>query len=190
MRPTRIRDLKMKKTVLIIVVVMAITTGLFAQNSNTLQVESVIETDLKAPSSNLSTALAGKVPGIISCQNQDSIKGCVEIMIGGPNCPGCNGLSRTTPLILIDGLEVSQNVLTHLKPKDIKSLSVLKDAKALEMYGKDGSNGVIIITSKLKSKDLKKMIKKTKKQKEETKCLHTTGGLAQAGVLARLKVSR
>jgi len=53
-----------------------------------------------------------------------------------------------------------------LKPGDIQSISVLKDAKSLEMYGTRGTNGVIIITSNLKSKDLKKMIKKAEKQKQ------------------------
>ena len=129
----------MKKTVVFLVVVMAITASLSAQNSDTLQVRPVIVAD----SSNLSTALAGKVTGVISYQNEDSVKSLQEFVVGGPNDPVCNG-TLPPPLILIDGLEVSSNVLEQLKPDDIQSFSVLKDAKALEMYGTRGTNGVVI----------------------------------------------
>ena len=162
----------MKKVFVILVAVLAITTRMSAQNSDTQQV--------KVSASNVTTELAEKVARIISYQDLDSVKNLQEFRIGGPNCPGCNGtLSRTYPLILVDGLEVSSNILAQLKPDDIQSFSVLKDAKALEMYGTRGTNGVIIIDSKLKRKVLKKMIKNDNKQQQNSECQHTTGGLAQ-----------
>ena len=108
----------------------------------------------------ITCSLAGKTSGLISCQSKTE---GTEFRIGGPGCPGCQGLLRTSPLILIDGLEVSSDVLARLNPNDIKSFFVISDAKeALELYGTRGVNGVIVISSNLKKKDLKKMIKGVK----------------------------
>jgi len=109
----------------------------------------------------------------------DSVKNDQEFTIGGPNCPGCKGLFpyRTSPLILVDGLEVSSDVLAQLKPEKIKEFSVIKDANAIERYGIRGTNGVIVITSKLSKKGLKNMVKKAKKQPKTKECQHTTSGL-------------
>ena len=84
--------------------------------------------------------------------------------IGGLNCSGCNIVLHATPLIFIDGLEVSSKVLAKLKPQDVKSFTILKDAESLEPYGARGINGVVIITSNLESKVLRKMIRKAKKE--------------------------
>ena len=54
-----------------------------------------------------------------------------------------------------------------MNPNDVKSFSVIKDAKALEMYGKRGVNGVIVITSNLSKKHLHKMIKEAKKNEKK-----------------------
>ena len=75
------------------------------------------------------------------------------------HCPS-SPLYRTSPLVLIDGLEVSIDVLTRLTSNDVKNYVVISDAKeAFELYGARGVNGVIVISSNLKKKDLKKMIK-------------------------------
>jgi TonB-dependent SusC/RagA subfamily outer membrane receptor len=54
------------------------------------------------------------------------------------------------PLFLLDGIEVAHLDSLKIDPKDIASISVLKDRKEVEIYGKKGENGVIIITSKKK----------------------------------------
>ena len=51
-----------------------------------------------------------------------------------------------SPLILVDGEEVPS--IDEIKPKDIESISVLKDNSATTKYGDKGKNGVIIITTK------------------------------------------
>jgi TonB-dependent SusC/RagA subfamily outer membrane receptor len=53
--------------------------------------------------------------------------------------------SSTQPLIMVDGVETPD--ISHLKPYDIGSVSVLKDASAA-IYGTRGANGVILITTK------------------------------------------
>ena len=57
----------------------------------------------------------------------------------------CCGLP---PLYILDGKEIT--TFEGLDPKSIESISVLKDKSAIEIYGKKGENGVIIITSKKK----------------------------------------
>ena len=54
-------------------------------------------------------------------------------------------VSGTSPLILIDGVPGSLNVVA---PEDIESIDVLKDGSAAAIYGTRGTNGVILITTK------------------------------------------
>ena len=54
----------------------------------------------------------------------------------------------TSPLIVMDGVEISQGDLNAIDPEIIESFSVLKDATATAMYGTRGANGVLIIKTK------------------------------------------
>ena len=53
------------------------------------------------------------------------------------------------PLIVVDG--VSNVDIDAVNPNDIESLQVLKDASATAIYGAQGANGVIIITTKARN---------------------------------------
>ena len=101
--------------------------------------------ELKIPSSNLTTALAGKVAGLISYQRsgepgQDN----GEFFIRGVTTFGY----KTSPLILIDGMELTTTDLARLQPDDISSFSIMKDATSSALYGARGANGVILVTTK------------------------------------------
>ena len=52
------------------------------------------------------------------------------------------------PLIVVDGLPVTGDVVNLVNPEDIASFSVLKDAGATALYGSRGANGVILITTR------------------------------------------
>ena len=54
------------------------------------------------------------------------------------------------PLIVLDGVEkgFGMDVISTIKPQDIKSIEVLKKQSAMSLYGDKGKNGVIIITTK------------------------------------------
>ena len=56
------------------------------------------------------------------------------------------------PLIVLDGVEkgFGMDVISTIKPQDIKSIEVLKEQSAMSLYGDKGKNGVIIITTKEK----------------------------------------
>lgn len=97
---------------------------------------------LETPSANLSQAITGKIPGVITSQTSGA--------------PGADDASiyirgRATfagdaqPLILVDGVERS---FSQIAPDDIETISVLKDASATAVYGVRGANGVMLITTK------------------------------------------
>lgn len=101
--------------------------------------------ELKSSSSDLTTALQGRIAGMIAYQNsgepgQDN----VDFFIRGAASFGY----KTQPLILIDGLELNSTDLARLQPNDIESFSILKDATSAAVYGARGANGVILVTTK------------------------------------------
>jgi TonB-linked SusC/RagA family outer membrane protein len=101
--------------------------------------------DLRVPSSNLTTALAGRLSGIIAYQRsgepgQDN----ADFFIRGVTSFGYTA----SPLILIDGVETTSAALAQIQPDDIASFSILKDASATSLYGERGANGVIMVTTK------------------------------------------
>lgn len=49
---------------------------------------------------------------------------------------------------MIRGLQTSISPLSYINPDDIESITVLKDASATSIYGADGANGVILVTTK------------------------------------------
>jgi TonB-linked SusC/RagA family outer membrane protein len=102
--------------------------------------------ELKGPTSNLTQMLQGRLAGVIGYQSG-----------GEPGADNANfyirglgsfGAGKVDPLILIDGVESSQNDLARLQPDDIASFSVLKDATAAAVYGARGANGVILVKTK------------------------------------------
>jgi TonB-linked SusC/RagA family outer membrane protein len=105
---------------------------------------STIDTkELKVPSSNLTTAFAGRIAGLISYQRtgepgQDN----AEFFIRGVTT---FGTGRANPLILIDGVEMTTDDLARLTTDDIASFSIMKDANATALYGARGANGVILV---------------------------------------------
>lgn len=108
--------------------------------------------ELRTASTNISTSLAGNVAGIIGIQRS-----------GQPGADGASfyirGISTYSgvqnPLILLDGVEISNGDLNNLSSEIIESVSVLKDATATAVYGTRGANGVLIVTTKT-GKDLDK----------------------------------
>ncbi len=62
---------------------------------------------------------------------------------------GSTNRDSANALIVIDGVPTEYpNALSSINPKDIESISVLKDAASTAVYGSRGSNGVLLITTK------------------------------------------
>ncbi|MDR1644399.1 MAG: TonB-dependent receptor [Tannerellaceae bacterium] len=55
--------------------------------------------------------------------------------------------NRTDPLFVVDGIRVGDNV-DYLNPADVLNIEILKDASATAIYGSQGANGVVMITTR------------------------------------------
>ena len=96
---------------------------------------------VKSNAGDLSNSLAGRVPGIITMQNSaEPGSDGAEVLIRGRATLNDNG-----PLVMVDGIQRDFN---QIDPNEIQSISVLKDASAVAIYGVRGGNGVILITTK------------------------------------------
>lgn len=108
-------------------------------------VTTVKPSELKAPTSNLTTALAGRMSGLIAYQTSgEPGKDNAQFFIRGVTTFGY----KTDPLILIDNVELTSEDLARLNVDDIASFSIMKDATATALYGARGANGVILVTTK------------------------------------------
>ena len=99
------------------------------------------EQALSRPITNVSNALAGMSAGVQVMQNSGqpgSDGSTIRIR-------GIGTLNNNDPLVLIDGVEGSMDLVN---PQDIESISVLKDAASSSIYGSRAANGVILITTK------------------------------------------
>jgi TonB-linked SusC/RagA family outer membrane protein len=132
--------------------VVVIGYGTVKKKDLTGAVSSIRATSIeKGDPIDLQTALSGRVAGLQITQNDNGLGSGVKAIIRG----GSSLTSGNQPLYVIDGFpivpddNVSSNPLSDIDPGQIKSIEVLKDASATAIYGARGSNGVIIITTKL-----------------------------------------
>ncbi len=128
----------------------------------------------KQPVNNIFLALQGRVPGLIITPTSGAPGASVKMQIRGQNTlpMSINGFTFDQPLIIIDGVPFAaqnQNInlipsggggyafaapnqgfgaLSNINPNDIESITVLKDADATSIYGSQGANGVILITTR------------------------------------------
>ena len=133
--------------------VVVVGFGVQKKESLVGAVQSVKPSDLQTSSSNLSTSFSGKIAGVIAVQKS-----------GEPGADGANfwirGISTfgsgQSPLLILDGVEITNQMLNNIPPETIESFSVLKDATATALYGSRGANGVMLITTK-NGRDSEKM---------------------------------
>ena len=124
---------------------VAVAFGTQRKESVVGAVTSIKPAQLQAPTSNLTTTLAGNVAGIISFQRTgEPGEDDASFFIRGVTSFGAN----TSPLILIDNIELTSTDLARLQPDDIESFSIMKDATATALYGSRAANGVILVKTK------------------------------------------
>ena len=108
-------------------------------------VTSIDPEELRVPTSNLTSSIAGRIAGVIAYQRSgEPGRDNAEFFIRGVSTFGY----ARSPLILIDGIETTSTDLARLQPDDIASFSIMKDATATALYGARGANGVILVTTK------------------------------------------
>ena len=96
----------------------------------------------QSSAANLSTALAGRMPGLTAMQTSGRPGGDDVTLY----LRGAGTVNGSNPLILIDG--VPRDNISTMDPNEIASVSILKDASATAVFGVRGANGVIMITTR------------------------------------------
>jgi TonB-linked SusC/RagA family outer membrane protein len=154
--------------------VQVIAYGTNTRRFSVGNVSTVNAADIKASgATNISNALNGRVPGL-EISGMNGIPGSRQnFQVRGQNTLQASATSGITPydqpLIIVDGLPFpAQNdnltlllnsftsgngaagfsAMNGLNPADIESISILKDADATAIYGSQGANGVVVITTK------------------------------------------
>ena len=94
------------------------------------------------PVTSAAEALQGKLSGVTVTTTEGAPDADVKIRVRG----GTSLTQSNDPLYIVDGMPVSS--ISDIAPSDIASMDVLKDAAATAIYGAQGANGVIIITTK------------------------------------------
>lgn len=95
-------------------------------------------------SMNLANSLSGKVSGLTISNTSASVNATPRIVLRGlRSITGDN-----TALIVLDGVAVPSNTINYINPNDVERVDVLKGGQAATLYGSDGVNGAIVITTK------------------------------------------
>lgn len=100
----------------------------------------------KLPVTNILHAIEGSVAGVNITQFSSVPGSTAGILVRGQNSINAS----STPFIVVDGIPMSKTGggTNDINPNDIASIEILKDASATAIYGMNGSNGVILITTK------------------------------------------
>lgn len=146
---------------------VVVAYGTTTQRANTGAVTVVKGEQIQSlPNRSFDKSLQGLVPGLLITNGTGQPGGGVSNMVLRGISTGSEAWGNSTvrnPLIVIDGIPVTQNTqlevtgfyttpatnpLAQLNPSDIESISVLKDAAAISLYGTKAANGVILVTTK------------------------------------------
>lgn len=103
---------------------------------------------LAGQSANFVNSLQGKVAGVRVSTSGGSPNSASQIVIRAIS--SINIAQSNEPLFVIDGMPIrgGGSSIGDINPSDIETMSVLKGAAASALYGQEGANGVIIITTK------------------------------------------
>ena len=137
--------------------VVIVGSGTQKKVSVTGAITSVKGTSLKVPSSSLTSSLAGRLAGVVVNTTSGEPGSSSDFYIRGISTFG----GRTTPLILLDDVEISADDLNNIPAETIESFSILKDASATAIYGARGANGVMLVTTKKGAENSKTQINVT-----------------------------
>jgi len=100
--------------------------------------------DLVVSNTQLSQGFAGRLSGVIAVSpSGEPGNNATNFWIRGVAT-----LGNTTPLIYLDGIEISGGDMNAIDPSNIETFSILKDASSTALYGARGANGVLLITLK------------------------------------------
>ena len=99
---------------------------------------------VQSPVANISNALAGKLPGLMTVQSSGEPGADASTLY----IRGVGTYGTTAPLVVIDGLPRDKADFDMLDANEIESITILKDASSSSLYGIQGANGVVVVTTR------------------------------------------
>jgi TonB-linked SusC/RagA family outer membrane protein len=127
--------------------IVVVGYGTQKKSDLTGSVSSVKTSQLQTQSaSNVSDLLQGRVAGLQMVKSSDNPNAASEVRIRGAS----SLFGTNEPLVVIDGFPFGNDLsgLKQINPANIESMEILKDASSAAIYGSQGANGVILITTK------------------------------------------
>ncbi|MFN8352883.1 MAG: TonB-dependent receptor [Spirosomataceae bacterium] len=123
--------------------VVVIGYGTVKKRDLTGAVTSIKSEDIKqVPAQSPLESIQGKVAGVDITRSNGSASSGINILIRGNRSIGAGN----KPLFIIDGVQSSD--IDNINPNDIESIEFLKDASSTAIYGWQGANGIVIVTTK------------------------------------------
>lgn len=111
------------------------------KGQNLLQTLKTIDASMNFQVNNLAGSNPNNLPNI-------NIRGNSSLPMSVQEFNESTSNSVNTPLIILDGFEISLEKLMDYNDEEIESINILKDAAATAIYGSRGSNGVIVVTTR------------------------------------------
>jgi TonB-linked SusC/RagA family outer membrane protein len=106
----------------------------------------------RSPVANLTQTFAGRFPGLFTRETNSTLSKTSTLL----NVRGVSRNSAGSPIIIIDGTVfnymIDEILRNYILPEEIESVTILKDASTQALYGSQGANGVIVITTRQGSK--------------------------------------
>ncbi len=99
---------------------------------------------VQSPVANISNALAGKLPGLFTVQYSGEPGADASSLY----VRGLGTYGSSAPLVVIDGLPRNKADFDMLDANEIESITILKDASSSSLYGIQGANGVVVVTTR------------------------------------------
>lgn len=100
----------------------------------------------KLPVNNVMQAIQGAVSNVTVNQSSSIPGDAPSVQVRGRNSIS----AQSEPFVVVDGIPLTKTdgSINDINPNDIESMEILKDPSAVAIYGVNGSNGVILITTK------------------------------------------
>ena len=127
---------------------------------------------------NIIQTLAGKVSGLQINTTNNGVNATTKIVLRGNRSVSGNNEA----LIVIDGVISTADILTNIEPNLIQDISVLIGSQGVTLYGEQGANGVIIVTTKKGLQELTSV--KTRTNFNETAFFYPHLTTVKEGVVA------
>ncbi|WP_345955513.1 TonB-dependent receptor [Mucilaginibacter sp. PAMB04168] len=107
---------------------------------------------VRAPTHNPLEAIQGRAAGVDISRSSGNAGAGVNIQIRGTRSiptalTNAAGINANGPLLVVDGVQNGGSI-NNINPNDIESIDILQDASSTAIYGSQGANGVIVITTK------------------------------------------